>query len=54
MVFAVLIALEIAEYVLGTAIKSGGWLVLAPLAIIGSWPIVRYYMHINQLRHPEE
>ncbi|MBM3943916.1 MAG: hypothetical protein FJ317_00295 [SAR202 cluster bacterium] len=48
-VFAGLIVLEIVEYVLGVTIKRGSWPILMILAIIGSWPIVHYYMHVTQL-----
>jgi len=53
-VFVVLIAIEILEYALGVTIKHGNWRILAPLAVIGAWPIVRYFMHVKQLWRPEE
>ncbi|MBI2918633.1 MAG: hypothetical protein HYY01_11680 [Chloroflexi bacterium] len=53
-VFGVLVAIEVAEYVLGTSIQKGVWPFLAVLAVIGAWPIVNYFMHIKQLWRPEE
>ena len=53
-VFGILMVIEIVEYVVGTTLHSGAWRILAPLAVVGAWPIVRYYMHINQLKHLEE
>ncbi len=48
-VFAVLVALEIVEYLVGTTV-DGALVPLAVLALVAAWPIVRYYMHIEQLR----
>ena len=53
-VFGILMVIEIVEYVVGTSMKSRAWLILAPLAVVGAWPIVLYFMHINQLKHLEE
>ena len=53
-VFGVLMAIEILEYVFGVNMRGGAWLILAPLALIGAWPIVRYFMHIEQLWRSEE
>ena len=49
-VFGGLIAIKIVEYFIGTRIHSGGWAYLAILAIISTWLIVYYFMHIYQLR----
>ena len=53
-VFGVLMAIEIIEYVLGITVQAFNWPFMAILAIIGTWPVVRYFMHIKQLWHPEE
>jgi hypothetical protein len=53
-VFGVLMAIEILEYVLGVNMRGGAWPYLALLALVGAWPIVRYFMHIEQLWRPEE
>ena len=53
-VFGVLVALEVAEYVLGVTMKTGAWPFLAILATIAAWPIVHYFMHIMQLKRPKE
>ena len=53
-VFGVLVVIEIAEYVLGTMMKTGNWLYLGLLAIIGACPILQYFMHIFELRLPKE
>ncbi|MBI4289168.1 MAG: cytochrome C oxidase subunit IV family protein [Chloroflexi bacterium] len=53
-VFGVLMVIEIVEYVVGTGLRSGNWPYLGILAIVGAWPILRYFMHIQQLRKPKE
>ncbi|MBI2165575.1 MAG: hypothetical protein HYU29_04135 [Chloroflexi bacterium] len=53
-VFGVLMAIEIIEYLVGTSVRAGAWPFLAILAAIGAWPIVRYFMHIPQLWQREE
>ena len=53
-VLGVLMALEVSEYILGVTMKSGAWPFLAVLAVISAWPIVHYFMHIMQLKRPEE
>ncbi len=53
-VFGVLMVIEIVEYLVGTSVRAGNWLILAPLALVGAWPILRYFMHIVQLWRPEE
>lgn len=53
-VFGVLMVIEVAEYILGVNMKRGAWLYLAPLAAVGAWPIVRYFMHLPQLWRREE
>jgi hypothetical protein len=49
-VFGSLIVIKIVEYFVGTRIHSGGWAYLAILAIISSWLIFYFFMHIYQLR----
>lgn len=49
-VFGGLIALKIVEYFVGTRIHSGGWAYLAILAIVSSWLVLYFFMHIYQLR----
>ncbi len=53
-VFGALMVIEIAEYVLGTRMKTGNWPYLGLLAIIGAWPILQYFMHIFDLRRHKE
>ena len=53
-VFGALVVIEVTEYIVGVTMKGGAWPFLGILAIIGVWPIVRYFMHIVQLWHPEE
>lgn len=53
-VFAVLVVLEVVEYVVGVNIKHGSWPFLTVLAVLGSWPILNYFMHLPQLWHREE
>ncbi|MBI2287916.1 MAG: hypothetical protein HYU83_02870 [Chloroflexi bacterium] len=52
-VLGALIAIKIAEYLVAIAIPSGAWPFLAILALVGTWPILYYFMHINQLWHPK-
>ncbi len=49
-VFGGLIAVKIVEYFIGTRIHRGGWAYLAILAIVSSWLIAYFFMHIYQLR----
>lgn len=51
-VFGILIVIEVTEYLVGTTMRSGAWPYLAILALVGAWPILYYFMHINQLKHP--
>ena len=53
-VLGLLMVIEVLEYALGVNIRHGAWLVLAPLAVVGAWPIAHYFMHIAQLWHREE
>lgn len=53
-VLGVLMVIEVIEYILGTAIQKGSWPFLGVLALIGAWPILYYFMHIKQLKRPEE
>lgn len=55
-VFGVLALIETAEFAIGTNMTKNNWLVLAPFAFVGAWPIVQYFMHIGHIRHrnPEE
>lgn len=53
-VFGALLLIEIVEYLLGMGLGRGAWPYLAILAIIGAWPIVRYFMHLPQLWRREE
>ncbi|HXH08896.1 MAG TPA: hypothetical protein VNP04_03895 [Alphaproteobacteria bacterium] len=54
LVFGVLMTIEIIEYLVGTVFTQGAWPYLGLLAVVGAWPIIRYFMHITQLWHPEE
>ncbi len=47
-VFGVLIGIKVIEYFVGTRVHPG-WPYLAVLALAGAWPILYYFMHINQL-----
>lgn len=53
-VFGILIVIEIIEYGVGTRLRSGSWPYLGILAVIGAWPILRYFMHIFELRRRKE
>lgn len=53
-VFGVLVAIEVTEYIVGVTMRGGAWPLLGILALIGAWPIVRYFMHIKQLWRPRE
>ena len=53
-VFGALMVIEIAEYVLGTMMKTGSWPYLGLLAIIGACPILHYFMHVLELRRHKE
>jgi hypothetical protein len=53
-VFGVVMAAEVIEFVVGVNMKGGAWPFLAVLAVIGAWPIVRYFMHVTQLWRHEE
>ncbi|MBI3952985.1 MAG: hypothetical protein HY330_00555 [Chloroflexi bacterium] len=53
-VLGLLMVIEVVEYVLGVTMQRGAWLILAPLAIVGAWPIVQFFMHLPQLWHREE
>ncbi len=54
LVFGALMVIEVLEYVLGVTIHGGAWPFLAVLTLVGTWPIVRYFMHVRQLWRPEE
>ena len=51
-VFGVVMVIEIAEFAIGVRMTKNNWLVLAPFAFVGAWPIVQYFMHIGHIRHP--
>lgn len=51
-VFGVVMVIEIVEFVIGVRMTKDNWLVLAPFAFVGAWPIVQYFMHIGHVRHP--
>lgn len=53
-VIAFLFIVELVEYLVGTNVKQGAWRYLAVLAVIGSAPILYYFMHIAQLWSREE
>ncbi|HXF71063.1 MAG TPA: hypothetical protein VNO79_00445 [Actinomycetota bacterium] len=44
-----LLALEVVEYLVGTTLEHA-LVPLILLALVAAWPIVRYYMHVDQLR----
>ncbi len=49
-----LVILDAIEYVVGVALRRGALVPLLILAIPQAWLIVRYYMHIQQLRREGE
>ena len=49
-VFGGLIVIKIVEYFIGSRMKSGGWVYLTVLSIAASWLILRFFMHIQQLK----
>lgn len=52
-VLAGLVALDIAEYVVAVTMDH----VLIPMIVLAlpqAWLILRFYMHVRQLRHAEE
>ncbi len=51
-VFGVLVGMKVAEYLIGTRLRSGAWPYLAILAVVGAWSILYYFMHIHQLSGP--
>ncbi len=51
-VFGVVMVIEIVEFMIGVRMTKDNWLVLAPFAFVGAWPIVQYFMHIGHVRHP--
>ncbi|MBI4282910.1 MAG: hypothetical protein HY663_00400 [Chloroflexi bacterium] len=51
-VIAALVVIKVAEYLLGTTMRSGALPYLAVLALAGAWCILYYFMHINQLWRP--
>lgn len=53
-VFAGLLALDVLEYVVGVSMRTGSTLPLAILALPTAWLIMRYYMHIQQVRRGGE
>lgn len=53
-VLGALVFLKIVEYVIGVTITAGSWPWLAISAVVGAWLILRYFMHIGQIRHPGE
>ena len=53
-VFVVLVATKIVEYLVGTRLHGGALPYLAILALIAVWPILYFFMHINELRRPKE
>ena len=50
LVFVGLLVLDLAEYFVGSRMQSGALIPLALLAAPSTWLIVRFYMHIAQLR----
>lgn len=52
-VFAVLVILEVVEYTVGTTLEHA-LIPLVFLALAASWPILRYFMHVEQLRRGGE
>ena len=53
-VFVILVVTKIVEYLIGTRLHSGALPYLALLAVLASWIILYYFMHIGELRSPEE
>lgn len=47
-VFGVLVGLEFVEYWVGTTLKHA-LIPLVVLVVVAAWPIVQYYMHVEQL-----
>jgi|TARA_B100001964_G_scaffold224798_1_gene271972 hypothetical protein len=50
--FIVLLLIEIIEYIVGVKITSGNFLYMVLLSVPGSWVIIRYFMHSQQLIVP--
>ena len=48
--FGGLIAIKVVEYFIGTRVHSWGWAYLAVPAIIATWLILYFFMHISQLK----
>ncbi|MEK7872626.1 MAG: hypothetical protein AAB502_02060, partial [Chloroflexota bacterium] len=42
-VFGVVMVIEIVEFMIGVRMTKDNWLVLAPFAFVGAWPIVQYF-----------
>ena len=53
-VFVGLLVLDLVEYFIGAGMRSGALIPLALLAVASGWLIIRFYMHIAQLRHKGE
>lgn len=49
MVFATLVGIKIAEYMIAMIVRTGDWPYLTILALVSAWLIVYYYKHIHQL-----
>ncbi len=49
-----LVVFDAVEYWVGVAFRRGATLFLAVLAIPQAWLIVRYFMHVQQLRRGGE
>lgn len=50
-VFAGLLVLEVVEFVVGITMKTGALIPMILLGIPSGWLILRFYMHVRQLRH---
>ncbi len=54
LVFGALLVIEVIEFAVGVNVKRHNWPFLAILAVIGAWPILRYFMHLPQLWRRKE
>ena len=50
LVFVGLLVFDLVEYFVGSGMQSGALLPLILLAVPSVWLIIRFYMHIAQLR----
>ncbi len=54
LVFVGLLVLDLVEFAVGAGMRSGALVPLALLGVASAWLILRFYMHIAQLRRGGE